>query len=273
MLSSAVLAIVCQAQAQVIVRVDLAKPQGAYKPIYSWFGYDESNYTTTKNGSQLLGELHDLTSAPVYIRAHHLLTSGNGVPELKWSSSNVFSLDKNGKPAYDFTITDQTFDAFKKAGVRPMVELGFMPKDLASTVPGITEYQLHYPQPTMGGSVNNPPKDYKMWGELVHKYTEHLVQRYGREQVSTWYFEVWNEPDIVYWHGTEADYFKLYDYAVAGVRAALPNANVGGPASTGPANAKASDFLNAFLKHCLNDWTVPSSRLGSGALVGQAEVG
>jgi len=253
MLSSAVLAIVCQAQAQVIVRVDLAKPQGAYKPIYSWFGYDESNYTTTKNGSQLLGELHDLTSAPVYIRAHHLLTSGNGVPELKWSSSNVFSLDKNGKPAYDFTITDQTFDAFKKAGVRPMVELGFMPKDLASTVPGITEYQLHYPQPTMGGSVNNPPKDYKMWGELVHKYTEHLVQRYGREQVSTWYFEVWNEPDIVYWHGTEADYFKLYDYAVAGVRAALPNANVGGPASTGPANAKASDFLNAFLKHCLND--------------------
>jgi len=273
MLSSAVLAIVCQAQAQVIVRVDLAKPQGAYKPIYSWFGYDESNYTTTKNGSQLLGELHDLTSAPVYIRAHHLLTSGNGVPELKWSSSNVFSLDKNGQPAYDFTITDQTFDAFKKAGVRPMVELGFMPKDLASTVPGITEYQLHYPQPTMGGSVNNPPKDYKMWGELVHKYTEHLVQRYGREQVSTWYFEVWNEPDIVYWHGTEADYFKLYDYAVAGVRAALPNANVGGPASTGPANAKASDFLNAFLKHCLNDWTVPSSRLGSGALVGQAEVG
>jgi xylan 1,4-beta-xylosidase len=244
---------VCQAQAQVIVRVDLAKPQGAYKPIYSWFGYDESNYTTTKNGSQLLGELHDLTSAPVYIRAHHLLTSGNGVPELKWSSSNVFSLDKNGQPAYDFTITDQTFDAFKKAGVRPMVELGFMPKDLASTVPGITEYQLHYPQPTMGGSVNNPPKDYKMWGELVHKYTEHLVQRYGREQVSTWYFEVWNEPDIVYWHGTEADYFKLYDYAVAGVRAALPNANVGGPASTGPANAKASDFLNAFLKHCLND--------------------
>lgn len=92
-----------------------------------------------------------------------------------------------------------------------------------------------------------------MWGELVRKYTEHLVQRYGREQVSTWYFEVWNEPDIMYWHGTSADYFKLYDYAVAGVRAALPNAIVGGPASTGPANEKASAFLNDFLKHCLND--------------------
>ncbi len=252
-LTLALLAITFQAQEPINIKVELSKPVGPYTPIYRWFGYDESNYTTMKYGTQLLRELHNLSPEPVYIRAHHLLTSGNGVPELKWSSSNVFNLDQDGKPVYDFTITDQTFDAYKNAGVRPMVELGFMPKDLASAVPGITEYQLHYPKPTMGGSVNNPPKDYKMWGELVRKYTEHLVQRYGREQVSTWYFEVWNEPDIMYWHGTSADYFKLYDYAVAGVRAALPNAIVGGPASTGPANEKASAFLNDFLKHCLND--------------------
>jgi xylan 1,4-beta-xylosidase len=237
----------------VSISVDLAKPVGSYKPIINWFGYDESNYTTMKYGRQLLGELHDLSPAPVYIRTHHLLTSGNGVPELKWSSSNVFSLDKDGKPVYDFTITDQTFDAFKKAGVRPMVELGFMPKDLAAPIPGITEYQLHYPKPTMGGASNNPPSDYKMWGELVREYTEHLVRRYGRQQVSTWYFEVWNEPDIIYWHGTPQDYFKLYDYAVAGVRAALPDAKVGGPATTGPGNAKASAFLEGFLDHCLHD--------------------
>jgi xylan 1,4-beta-xylosidase len=237
----------------VSIKVDLAKPQGAYTPIYRWFGYDESNYTTMKYGKQLLRELHDLSPVPVYIRAHHLFTSGNGVPELKWSSSNVFSLDANGKPVYDFAITDQTFDSYKSAGVRPMVELGFMPKDLAADVPGISEYQLHYPKPTMGGSVNNPPKDYKMWGELVRKYTEHLVERYGRQEVSTWYFEVWNEPDILYWHGTPAEYYKLYDYAVAGVRAALPGAIVGGPASTGPANEKASKFLDGFLEHCLND--------------------
>jgi xylan 1,4-beta-xylosidase len=250
---AAMLATVCQAQTQVNVNVDLAKTQGPYKPIYRWFGYDESNYTTMKYGRQLLGELHDLTPDPVYIRAHHLLTSGNGVPELKWSSSNVFSIGPDGKPVYDFTITDQTFDAYKQAGVHPYVELGFMPKDLASEVPGITEYQLHYPQPTMGGSVNNPPKDYKMWGDLVRHYVEHLVERYGRQEVSKWYFEVWNEPDITYWHGTEADYLKLYDYAVAGVRAALPNAMVGGPATTGPANPKAVAYLDAFLKHCLND--------------------
>ena len=234
------------------VRVDLAKRVGPYTPIYRWFGYDESNYTTMKYGKQLLRELHDLSPEPVYIRAHHLLTSGNGVAELKWSSSNVFSLDAHGKPMYDFTITDRTFDEYRKAGVRPFVELGFMPKDLAAEVPGISEYQLHYPKPTMGGASNNPPKDYAMWGELVRKFTEHLVQRYGRDEVKTWYFEVWNEPDIIYWHGTEAEYLKLYDYAVAGVRAALPEAKVGGPATTGPASEKASEYLDAFLRHCLS---------------------
>jgi len=237
----------------VTIHVDLAKPIGAYKPITSWFGYDESNYTTTHRGRELLRELHDLSPVPVYIRAHHLLTSGNGVPELKWSSSNVFSIDGHGKPVYDFTITDQTFDAFQKAGVRPMVELGFMPRDLAAAVPGNSEYQLHYPKPTMGGASNNPPKDYRMWSELVRHYVAHLVDRYGRQQVSTWYFEVWNEPDIIYWHGTPQEYFKLYDYAVAGVRGALPNAKVGGPASTGPSGAKSSAFLESFLDHCLHD--------------------
>ena len=242
------------------VHVDLTKRIGPYTPIYRWFGYDESNYTTMKYGKQLLRELHDLSPEPVYIRAHHLLTSGNGVAELKWSSSNVFSLDKDGKPVYDFTITDQTFDEYKKAGVRPFVELGFMPKDLAAEVPGINEYQLHYPKPTMGGSSNNPPKDYAMWGELVRKFTEHLVERYGREEASKWYFEVWNEPDIIYWHGAQAEYFKLYDYAVAGVRAALPEAKVGGPATTGPGSEKNSAYLDAFLRHCLYDKSAADGR-------------
>jgi len=115
------------------------------------------------------------------------------------------------------------------------------------------EYQIHYPGNTISGASNNPPRDYAVWGELVRRYTEHLVERYGKKQVSTWYFEIWNEPDIAYWHGTSEEYYKLYDYAVAGVRAALPNAIVGGPASTGPASEKASSFLDNFLKHCMND--------------------
>ena len=166
------------AEGSVNIHVDLTKRVGTYTPIYSWFGYDESNYTTMKYGKQLLRELHDLSPVPVYIRAHHLLTSGNGVPELKWSSSNVFSLDPNGKAVYDFTITDEIFDEYKNAGVRPMVELGFMPKDLSATVPGVNAYQVHYPANTTSGASNNPPKDYALWGELVRKYTEHLVERY-----------------------------------------------------------------------------------------------
>ncbi len=237
----------------VTIRVDLSRSVGAFEPVTNWFGFDESNYASMPYGQQLLRELHDMSPAPIYIRSHHLLTTGNGVAELKWSSSNVFSIGPDGKPVYDFTITDRTFDAYRQAGVRPFVELGFMPKDLAATVPGITGYQLHYPKPTMGGSVNNPPRDYGMWRDLVRAFVAHLVERYGAGEVRSWYFEVWNEPDIIYWHGTPQEYFKLYDYAVDGVLAALPGARVGGPATTGPASPKAAAFLRAFLDHCLND--------------------
>ena len=242
------------APAQVSIQVDLAKPLTAYKPIGAWFGYDESNFTTMKYGRQLLPELHDLSPVPVYIRAHHLFTSGDGTAKLKWSSTNVFSLDANGKPVYNFTILDQIFDEYKAAGVRPMVELCFMPKDLAS---GTMDYEMPYPN-TVKGSVQSPPKDYAMWGELCRRVTEHFVQRYGRAEVATWYFEVWNEPDIGYWQGTPADYLKLYDYSVAGVRKALPTAIVGGPAVTGPGSQRATTFLQNFFAHCEHDknaWT------------------
>ena len=254
---SAILAALAQdtapSPAPVTIQVDLARPLGPFEPVTNWFGFDEANYASMPFGQKLLRELHNLSPEPVYIRSHHLLTTGNGIPELKWSSSNVFRLGPDGKPIYDFTITDRTFDAYKAAGVRPFIELGFMPQDLAASVPGITEYQLHYPKPTMGGSVNNPPRDYRMWRDLIHTFVAHLVQRYGAATVRTWYFEVWNEPDIIYWHGTEQDYFKLYDYSVDGVLSALPGARVGGPATTGPASPKAGAFLRAFLDHCLKD--------------------
>lgn len=236
--------------APVAIQVDLNKSVGPYKPIYSWFGYDEGNYTTMKDGKRLLRELHDLSPVPVYIRAHHLLTSGNGVPELKWSSTDVYREDPNGKPIYDFKILDGIFDEYKAAGVRPMVELGFMPKDLAASLPNRSEpYQVHYPKSTISGASNNPPKDYDKWRELVRVVTAHLVERYGKETVTQWPFEVWNEPNIDYWHASPQEYWKLYDYAVAGVRAALPTAKVGGPASTGPGDARAYKFLDDFLTH------------------------
>lgn len=239
-----------RAESPVRIAVDLNDRVGSFTPIYSWFGYDEANYTTMPHGRELTRELHDLSPVPVYIRVHHLLTSGNGQAELKFSSTNIYSEDSSGHPVYDFTIIDDIFDAWRAAGVRPMVELGFMPRDLAATLPDRHEpYQVHYPASTVSGASNNPPKDYARWQELCRVLTAHLVERYGREEVLRWYFEVWNEPDIDYWHSTPEDYYKLYDYAVAGVRAALPGARVGGPATTGPRGEKAYGFLRGFLKH------------------------
>ena len=187
------------------VRVDLTRDLGAFTPIYRWIGYDESNYTTTPNGQALLHELHDLTPEPVYVRAHFLLTTGNGKPELKWSSSNVYSEDATGKPVYDWRILDGIFDAWVGAHVRPFVELGFMPKALSSHPD-----PYHIPWPTKPGDVEGwslPPKDYAKWRRVsATRLRRTWSQRYGRAEVSTWYWEVWNEPDIFYWHGTEEEY-------------------------------------------------------------------
>ena len=99
-------------QAPVAISVDLGKTVGPYKPIYSWFGYDEANYTTGRDGKKLLRELRDLSPVPVYIRAHHLFTTGDGTAELKWSSTNVYREDAAGRAVYDFTILDGIFDEY-----------------------------------------------------------------------------------------------------------------------------------------------------------------
>jgi len=238
------------AQTAVDVNVNLNRKVGAYSPIYSWFGYDESNYSTTRNGQALLHQLHDLSPVPVYIRAHFLLASGDGKPELKWSSSNVYTEDANGNPVYSWNILDQIFDAYAAAHVRPLVELGFMPKALSSHPD-----PYHIGWPLKKGEVEGwsfPPKDYKRWEELTHQVAAHMVERYGIKIVSTWYWEIWNEPNgEYYWKGTQDEYNKLYDYAVDGVRKAIPDALVGGPATTGPGpHGNASAYLQAFLEHC-----------------------
>lgn len=235
-----------QTQSQATISIDLARRIGPYKPIYAWFGYDEINYTTMRDGKKLLRALRDLSPVPVYIRAHHLYSSGNGVPALKWSSTNVYSEDANGNPVYDFKIMDGIFDEYVAAGVRPLVELGFMPKALTS---GTQEYEDRYPDFSTGGAVHNPPKDWAKWQELNRVVVAHLVERYGRAQVRNWYFGVWNEPDISYWKGTPQQYYELYARAVAGVRQALPDAKVGGPSTTGPGGAGGYKYLDEFLKH------------------------
>ena len=239
------------AQDTVTIRVNAERKLGPFKPIYAYFGYDEPNYTYTANGRKLVGELASLSGTPVYIRTHFMLATGDGTPGLKWGSTNAYTEDKSGIAIYDWSTTDRIFDTYLAAGAKPFVEIGFMPQALSSKpepyhptwIPG-AKNELY----SIGWSY--PPSDYAKWGELVYQWVRHVVQKYGRGEAASWYWEVWNEPDISYWHGTPEEFDRLYDYAANGVKRALPEARVGGPATTGPANAHAAGFLRQFLEHC-----------------------
>ncbi len=239
------------AQERVTIRVNAAQKTAPFKPIYGFFGYDEPNYTYTQNGRKLIGELAALSDARVNIRTHFLLATGDGTPALKWGSTNAYTEDVSSHAVYDWTILDQIFDTYLQAHAKPFVEIGFMPEALSakpepyrpSWIPGAANKDY-----AIGWSY--PPKDYRKWGELVYQWARHCAEKYGKEEAESWYWEVWNEPDIFYWQGMQEEYNELYDHAVAGVKRALPKARVGGPATTGPATEKAAGFLRSFLAHC-----------------------
>ena len=229
----------CRAQTTVHVDVDLAKSAGKFTPIYSWFGYDESGYTVTENGQALLAQLHDLSPVPVYIRAHFLLTSGDGKPDLKWSSSNVYTEDANGNPIYSWTILDKIFDAYAGRACASHGGAGLYAESTFHPSRSVSHRVAAEARRGRGMVVSS--KRLSSVGRNYRQVAAHMVKRYGKETVSTWYWEVWNEPDgKYYWKGTQEEYNKLYDYAVTGVRQAIPHARVGGPATTGPGPAEQS---------------------------------
>jgi xylan 1,4-beta-xylosidase len=228
----------------VSITVNASQLEGAYTPVWNYFGADEPNYTYAPNGEKLLRELGALSPAPVYFRTHNLLTTGDGSSSLKWGSTNVYRERADGSPEYDWTITDRIFDALRAAHVLPLVEVGFMPEAL-STHP--RPYRHTFPDGDVFTGWSYPPKDYDKWSALVTAWVRHLRQRYD---VNGWLWEVWNEPDIAYWHGTPEEYDKLYDVTAAAIRKELPAAKIGGPESTGPANDRAAAFLHQFLEHC-----------------------
>jgi xylan 1,4-beta-xylosidase len=253
-------AIPLPAQRPIVVRVNASVSQGAFKPIWKYFGYDEPNYTYAEHGRKLIGEISSLGSWPAYIRTHNLLTTGDGTPALKWGSTNAYTEDASGHPVYDWTIVDHIFDTYLAAGSKPFVEIGFMPKAL-SVHPD--PYRHNWPEGTLWTGWSYPPKDYSKWGELIYQWVLHSLQKYGRAEVASWYWEVWNEPDIGYWQGTPEEYDKLYDYAAEAVKRALPSARVGGPATTDPSNPKAARFLDDFLTHCERGANEVSGKQGS----------
>jgi xylan 1,4-beta-xylosidase len=251
-------------QQQVSIEVDFASPKAPLKPIWAWFGYDEPNYTYMKDGKKLLTEISQLSKVPVYVRVHSLLVTGDGTAALKWGSTNAYTEDADGNPVYDWTIVDKIFDTFIKRGMKPIAQMGFMPEAM-STRP--QPYKHHWKP---GDNYNDiytgwayPPKDYKKWAELIYQWVQHSVKKYGKKEVESWYWELWNEPNIGYWKGTTEEYIKLYDYSADAVKRALPTAKVGGPEVTGPAWDKSAVFLKTFLDHVTNGKNYVTGATGS----------
>ena len=251
-------------QSPVAIQVDAAKVTGPLKPIWSFFGHDEPNYTYMKDGKKLLSEISALSPVPVYVRVHSLLVTGDGKAALKWGSTNAYTEDAAGKPVYDWTITDRIFDTYIERKMKPLVQIGFMPQALSSH----PEPYTHRWKP--GDNYNDictgwayPPKDYAKWAELVYQWVRHCVEKYGRPEVDSWLWEVWNEPNIGYWKGTPEEFHKLYDYSADAVKRALPSARIGGADSTGPASAKAAAFLTGFLEHAVQGVNYATGKKGA----------
>ena len=237
------------------VRVDAGAAVGPVRRIWTSFGFDEINWTSTPTGRRHLQTIAAFAERPYYVRSHYVFNSGIGWSLPHWGAGNVYHEDAAGEPFYDFAIADQVYDAVVRAGHRPLVELAFTPRAL---VPDGAEQAFAFePSPTQwspyeAGLWAMPPKDYAKWGGLVQALVEHCVARHGAASVREWLWELWNEPDIYYWRGTAEQFHALYDVTAGAVKAALPDASVGGPATTGDLGPgrRGQEFLRGFLDHC-----------------------
>jgi len=248
----------------VSIDVDFNKQKGPLKPIWAYFGYDEPNYTYMKDGKKLLTEISKLNKVPVNVRAHSLLVTGDGVAALKWGSTNAYTEDEKGNPIYNWTIIDKIFDTYIERGMKPIAQIGFMPQAL-STHP--EPYKHHWDPNTKYDEIFTgwayPPRDYVKFANLVFEWVKHSVARYGKLEVETWHWELWNEPDIPYWKGTTEEYIKLYDYTADAVKRALPTAKIGGPETTGPGSKNAALFLRTFLTHIVSGKNYVTGKVGT----------
>ena len=149
----------------------------------------------------------------------------------------VYNEDEHGNPVYNFSYVDQVYDGLLKNGVKPFVEISFMPKKLAFNPDAL--HPFWYKQNV------SPPKSMERWDDLVKHFAQHLVDRYGIGEVSQWYFEVWNEPNIDFWNGIPRDrsYFDLYAHTARDLKGVSPQLRVGGPATA------AASWITEFLKY------------------------
>ncbi|HLW89453.1 MAG TPA: hypothetical protein VKR57_13245 [Terriglobales bacterium] len=213
-----------------VILIDANAPSHPFPHFWEkMFGSGRAILTLRESYRRDLRDTRQITAFE-YVRFHAIFHDEVG----------IYDQDAQGKPIYNFSYVDQIYDGLLVNGVRPFVEISFMPKKLAARD---AQHAFWYKQNV------SPPRDYAKWDELIARFAEHLVDRYGIDEVSQWYFEVWNEPNLDFWAGDpkQPTYWELYDHTARALKAVSPRLRVGGPAT-----AQAA-WADAFIKHCVDN--------------------
>lgn len=217
--------LIYSAKAQEQIEIN-ARAEGTPFPHFweQMFGSGRANLSLRESYREDLHAVKKVTDFR-YVRFHAIFHDENG----------VYNEDEHGNPVYNFAYVDQIYDGLLKNGVRPVVEIGFMPRKLAFNPDALHPFWY---KPNV-----SPPKSMERWDALITHFAQHLVERYGIQEVSQWYFEVWNEPNIDFWNGIprKESYFELYAHTARSLKAVSPRLRVGGPATA--AAAWITDFL------------------------------
>ena len=215
------------APAQERITVDAAASATPFPHFWEeMFGSGRANLALRESYREDLRAVHAITDFR-YVRFHGILMDDNG----------VYTEDEHGNPVYNFSYIDQIYDGLLKNGVKPVVEISFMPKKLAFNPDAL--HPFWYKQNV------SPPKSLERWDGLMSAFAQHLVARYGIDEVASWYFEFWNEPNIDFWGGIPRDlsYFEMYEHTARDLKAVSPRLRVGGPATA------AADWVDIFLAY------------------------
>jgi xylan 1,4-beta-xylosidase len=209
-----------------VIVIDVAAPSHPFPHFWEkMFGSGRAILSLRDSYRRDLREVKQITDFQ-YVRFHAILHDEVG----------VYDEDSEGQPVYNFSYVDQIYDGLLASGVRPFVELSFMPKKLAAKD---ILHAFWYKQNV------SPPKDWGKWDNLISAFAKHLIDRYGSDEVASWYFEVWNEPNIDFWAGDpkQSTYWELYDHTARAIKAVNPRLRIGGPAT-----AQAA-WVDAFIQH------------------------
>jgi xylan 1,4-beta-xylosidase len=215
------------APAQETIQIDAQAPTTPFPHFWEqMFGSGRAILTLRDSYREDLRAVKRVTDFK-YVRFHAILHDEVG----------VYNEDEHGNPVYNFAYVDQIYDGLLKNGIRPVVEISFMPKKLAFNPDALHPFWY---KPNV-----SPPKSLEAWDALMTHLAQHLVERYGIDEVSRWYFEVWNEPNIDFWDGIprKGSYFELYAHTARALKAVSPRLRVGGPATA------AASWVTEFLQY------------------------